>query len=282
MSIISTKSQASKSDNALVPAPRKASALAVMASRVNVDPEKLLVTLKDTVFQKATNSELLALVVVANEYGLNPFLKEIYAFPAKGGGIVPVVSIDGWISMINRQSSLDGIEFSFQGEPAKPVSCTCVIHIKGRSHPVSVTEYFDECFRSTEPWKTMPMRMLRHKALIQCARVAFGFSGIYDEDEAVRIKDAKAHVVESRAEPLDPFSEKVTTLPENTETSNDVPTNRERSPQNRLIQSLADSDIKEGHFMKAAGLGGKMVTELTDEQAESLIAEFAEITAQLS
>ena len=30
----------------------------------------------------------------------------------------------------------------------------------------------------------MPRRMLRHKALIQGARIAFGFSGIYDEDEA--------------------------------------------------------------------------------------------------
>ncbi|MCL6229905.1 recombinase RecT [Bartonella bilalgolemii] len=29
--------------------------------------------------------------------------------------------------------------------------------------------------------------MLRHKAVIQCARYAFGFSGIYDEDEAERI-----------------------------------------------------------------------------------------------
>jgi hypothetical protein len=26
--------------------------------------------------------------------------------------------------------------------------------------------------------------MLRHKALIQCVRVAFGFSGVYDEDDA--------------------------------------------------------------------------------------------------
>jgi hypothetical protein len=31
----------------------------------------------------------------------------------------------------------------------------------------------------------MEHRMLRHKATIQCARVAFGFSGITDEDEAV-------------------------------------------------------------------------------------------------
>jgi len=34
--------------------------------------------------------------------------------------------------------------------------------------------------------------MLRHKALIQCARIAFGFSGIYDEDEAARIVETSA------------------------------------------------------------------------------------------
>jgi hypothetical protein len=32
--------------------------------------------------------------------------------------------------------------------------------------------------------------MLRHKALIQCARVAFGFAGIHDPDEAERIANA--------------------------------------------------------------------------------------------
>jgi TRAP-type uncharacterized transport system substrate-binding protein len=32
--------------------------------------------------------------------------------------------------------------------------------------------------------------MLRHKTLIQGARIAFGFAGIYDEDEAKRIIEA--------------------------------------------------------------------------------------------
>lgn len=32
----------------------------------------------------------------------------------------------------------------------------------------------------------MPNRMLRHKAAIQATRYAFGFAGIYDEDEAAR------------------------------------------------------------------------------------------------
>ena len=45
------------------------------------------------------------------------------------------------------------------------------------------------------PWQTHTKRMLRHKTLIQGFRLAFGFAGIYDEDEAGRIIDAQyAHV----------------------------------------------------------------------------------------
>src|SRR5579859_2161678 len=35
----------------------------------------------------------------------------------------------------------------------------------------------------------MQHRMLRHKAIIQCSRIAFGFSGIMDPDEAEKIID---------------------------------------------------------------------------------------------
>jgi phage recombination protein Bet len=169
--------------------PAKLSALNLRASKFSVEPTKLLDTLKSTVFKGASNEELLALVVVANNYGLNPLLKEIYAFPAKGGGIVPVVSVDGWIRMCNDHPQMDGAEFTDHHEGGKLVSVTCRIHRKDRSHPTVVTEYLSECKRNTEPWK-MENRMLRHKALIQCARVAFGFSGIQDEDEA---KDAIAN-----------------------------------------------------------------------------------------
>ncbi|MFO1465836.1 MAG: recombinase RecT [Steroidobacteraceae bacterium] len=63
----------------------------------------------------------------------------------------------------------------------------CTIERKDRSMPVSVREYLAECERDTGPWKSHPRRMLRHKALIQCARIAFGFAGVYDPDEGDRI-----------------------------------------------------------------------------------------------
>lgn len=199
------------SDTQLAQVPQKqTSALALMAGKYNVEPSKLLDTLKNTVFRGATNDELLALVVVSNEYGLNPLTKEIYAFPAKGGGIVPVVSIDGWIRMMNDHPQFDGIDYEFEHtEDGKLISCTSIIYRKDRSHPTRVTEYLAECRRNTDPWK-MERRMLRHKATIQGARVAFGFSGITDEDEAAATpgfagaKDVTPKV--ARATPLDPFA----------------------------------------------------------------------------
>jgi hypothetical protein len=46
------------------------------------------------------------------------------------------------------------------------------------------------CFRNTDPWKQWPRRMLRHKAAIQCARVAFGISGVMEPDQAERFQEA--------------------------------------------------------------------------------------------
>ena len=174
----------------------KQSALAIMASKFSVEPARLLETLKATLMPKATNEELLSFVVTANQYGLNPFTREIYAFPARNGGIQPVVSVDGWIRMMNNHASFDGIQFTTEDKDGKPFSVTATIHLKDRTHPVEVTEYFSECSRNTEPWKVNPRRMLRHKALIQCARVAFGFSGITDEEES--IPQAPVNVTPSR------------------------------------------------------------------------------------
>lgn len=187
--------------------PARPSAIGTMARRLNVDPDKLLGTLQETCFKGASNEQMMALVIVSNEYGLNPFTKEIYAFPAKGGGIVPVISIDGWVKMANRHELFDGIEFEWEEREGGglPFACTAIIHLKGRSRPVKVTEHFDECVRATEPWKQMPRRMLRHKALIQCARVAFGFSGAHDEDEAKDIIAVTGTVVETTAQPLRPL-----------------------------------------------------------------------------
>lgn len=155
-------------------------ALVEIAQRMGVNANQAYNTIKETVAPKAKPEELLAFCVVANQYKLNPFLKEIYAFPGKSGGIVPIVGIDGWLKLINTHPQFDGMEVIMSGDGSE---CTCRIYRKGNSHPTEITEYLSECQQNTQPWKQMPKRMLRHKAIIQCGRVAFGFGGIYDDDE---------------------------------------------------------------------------------------------------
>lgn len=147
--------------------------------------EELYQVLKSTAFKgDVSDAQLSALLIVAKQYGLNPWTKEIYAFPDKGA-IVPVVGVDGWARIINTNQHFDGMDFEQTAD-----SCTCTIYRKDRSHPIKVTEWMAECKRDVGPWKSHPYRMLRHKAMIQCARLAFGFGGIFDTDEAERILEA--------------------------------------------------------------------------------------------
>ena len=163
----------------------------------NEEPAQLIQTLKATAFKgNVSDDQFNALLFVATQHSLNPFTNEIYAFPSNGG-ITPVVGVDGWARIINGNSQFDGMEFEQDAE-----SCTCKVYRKDRSHPVSVTEFMEECKRDTKPWKSHPRRMLRHKAMIQAARLAFGFAGIYDEDEAERIKDAKDGVSDAQTSPF--------------------------------------------------------------------------------
>lgn len=196
---------------------KKTSLVAKMAEKFAVDPGKFMTTLKATAFKQRdgsapTDEQMMALMVVADQYGLNPFTKEIYAFPDKQNGIIPVVGVDGWSRIINSHPAFDGLDFRqsdnmIQMEGAKvkaPEWMEVVIYRKDREKPVIVREYLDEVYRApfegngrngkyqvAGPWQTHPKRFLRHKTLIQGARIGLGYTGIYDKDEAERIIDAQ-------------------------------------------------------------------------------------------
>lgn len=179
--------------NAVVQQVQPASVLVRMAHNFGIEPQKMLGTLKATAFKgDVSNEQMMALLVVAEQYNLNPWTKEIYAFPDRNHGIVPVVGVDGWSRIINSHPQFDGMDFA-EGELNEkkvPEWIECRMYRKDRSHPTAVKEFFAEVARDVGPWKTHPRRMLRHKAMIQCARLAFGFVGIFDEDEGERIKEA--------------------------------------------------------------------------------------------
>jgi len=192
---------------ALQPAPQQSKLLEVMAQQYKLDGQAFKNVLLKTVFPQdkpVTLEQLANFCAVAHEYKLNPLIREIFAFPSKSGGIIPIVSIDGWITMVQRHPQYDGHSFVHEWKDGKVggqlISMTCLMRRKDRQHPIENTEFMEECRRDTDPWKKWPSRMLRHKCFIQSARYAFGLSGIYDEDEAERIIESELTITPSRPE----------------------------------------------------------------------------------
>jgi len=160
--------------------------IATMAKQYNLDPG----TFKATIMAAAVGGgksmntlDLAQLLLVANEYNLNPVTKEIYAFPSRNG-LQPLVGIDGWIKLANRHPEFDGIQTEVVNDKdGNMIGMTATVWRKDRSHPVIETEYLSECRKNTDLWKRMPNRMMKHRAKAQAIRTAFGFAGIYLPDE---------------------------------------------------------------------------------------------------
>lgn len=241
--------------------------LAKFASKFSVDEAEVMNILKSTAFKQKENSppvtdaQMTALMIIADQYNLNPFTREIYAYPDKGG-IVPVVGVDGWNRIINENPQMDGIEFRYSPETLQHKGKTshewieAVITRKDRSKPIVVREYFDEVVRSVSfptPWDSHPKRMHRHKTEIQCARIAFGFAGIYDEDEAARIieKDITPQDVGGYAEPvyLDDAAFKVIT--------------------DKYKQSVADGKKSVENFVSWVESKGALMTESQKQEVKT-------------
>ena len=170
-------------------------ALAVIAQNTGASVEDItdvlrgmIVSAKNQHGAQATNAELAIVTGVCATYGLNPLVKECAAF-VSGGKLSVVVMVDGWYKMVNRRPEFDGVEFDDKfDDKGNLLSITCRMFIKGRERPVCVTEYMAECKDpKSSVWQKWPGRMLRHKAYIQCARMAFGISEVIDDDEASSI-----------------------------------------------------------------------------------------------
>jgi phage recombination protein Bet len=145
-----------------------------------------------------SESDLERLLLVCEALGLSPTGRDVYAVQpeGRGAGALLAVSVDGWARIVNQHPQFDGMEFaeSAEHEGGVPAWISCTIYRKDRRVALSIKEYLCETVRDTSAWHSHPRRMLRHKALVQCARLAFEFptsSGVYDTDEAERI--AMAH-----------------------------------------------------------------------------------------
>jgi phage recombination protein Bet len=140
----------------------------------------------------ATDVEVQAFVLVCDRLGLDPIMGEVHAMRDRSGTLRPIPSIDGWAKVIRSQPDFRGMQFEeVRDGDGDLVAIDCTMHVEGWQVPCVVREYYSECRRNTPVWQQMPVRMLRHRAMIQAARIAFGL-GLSDVADLGEIGDAPA------------------------------------------------------------------------------------------
>jgi hypothetical protein len=117
------------------------------------------------------------LLHIANKYSLDPIAGEIQLSLWKHEWSV-IISIDGWIKLINQHPHFQGMSLR---EPSDQNANSlewmeCCIYRDDRILPIIIKEYLSEVKTEHESWQQMPRRMLRHRVIQQCARLAFGIA----------------------------------------------------------------------------------------------------------
>jgi len=125
------------------------------------------------------------------KYRLDPLSDEIMLFKNSEGQYQTLITIDGWMRLINQDPQFAGMTFkeSSELELGIPLWMECSIYRHDRILPITVKEYSAEIKTEHLLWKTMPRRMLRHRSIQQCARLAFS---IHIADQPSNLEKVKA------------------------------------------------------------------------------------------
>jgi hypothetical protein len=147
---------------------------------------------------------------LARQYNLDPLKEEILLTKYEDRWQTSI-SIDGWIKLIHRHPYYAGITFreSIENNEGLPLWIECTIYRSDKAIPTTVREYLSEANNNTDIWRKMPRRMLRHKAMQQCARVAIGISPPELQNETSTAQDNDDSITNTPIKTSSQASEKI-------------------------------------------------------------------------
>ena len=107
---------------------------------------------------------------------LDPLNEEIGLAQYEDGNWQVFITIEGCSRLLNQHAQFNGVLFNQADNLVEgiPEWIECSIYRRDRIIPITVREYLIEVRSETEIWQKMPRRMLRHRALQQCVRLAVG------------------------------------------------------------------------------------------------------------
>jgi hypothetical protein len=150
--------------------------IAAAAHLIGLDRLELLAWMN--LFEAVPEKTWLCLLRMILEYRLDPLKEELFLHRYDNGQWQVLISVDGWIKLISRHPHFVGIVFTESSQMINdiPTWIECAIYRSDRTMPMVVREYFIEVKQETQIWQKMPRRMLRHRALQQCARLSFSIA----------------------------------------------------------------------------------------------------------
>jgi hypothetical protein len=147
------------------------------------------------------------LLRLANKYQLDPLSDEISLLQGQDQNYQPFITIDGWSKLINNDHQYAGMSLRDSTEliDGRPSWMECTIYRNDRILPIVIKEYFEEVRSNHPSWQQMPRRMLRHKVIQQCARLAFNISSTDHsfKDQATQIKVENVDKAKPRKNQMD-------------------------------------------------------------------------------
>ena len=119
---------------------------------------------------------ILALLRMMQTLHLDPLSEEIGFTQYDDGHWQVFITIEGCSKLLNQHPQFNGLVFNQADNLVEgvPEWIECSIYRRDRIMPITVREYLIEVRSEKEIWQKMPRRMLRHRALQQCTRLAMG------------------------------------------------------------------------------------------------------------
>ena len=136
------------------------------------------------------------LLRLANKYQLDPLSDEISLLQGQDQTYQAFITIDGWSKLIYLHPQYAGMSLRDSTELINgiPTWMECTIYRNDRILPIVIKEYFEEVRTDHPSWQQMPRRMLRHRVIQQCARLAFNISStdhsFKDQSTQVKVKNS--------------------------------------------------------------------------------------------
>ncbi len=151
-------------------------AINTLCQTLNLDPEELQLWLDQ--HMGVPIYPQVKLLRLANKYRLDPLSDEITLLQNQDQTNQPFITIDGWSKLMNNHPQYAGMSLRDSTEliDGIPIWIECTIYRNDRILPIMIKEYYEEVKTDHPSWQQMPRRMLRHRVIQQCARLALGIN----------------------------------------------------------------------------------------------------------